>query len=274
MVVVGVAVVVAVGTLALGPMTWLTAIEAAAHLRIDRSTLYKLARQGLLRPDGRVGCAPRWSQGRRGVSLSVDQLRRLLEALGALDSDIGRALLTIAWTGVRKGELVALRWEDYAEGELWIRRAVYRGVEGPTKTDDPRRVAVVGPLAETIAQQRRQLVASQHPALSKGLMFPAAMRQARAGATRRDGKVRWYRSAGALDKPLIDACRAAGVPEISCHALRRTFEQLLRLAGVDQLVRRSLAGWRSERAQAIYAQVDPSERAAAAAALVRLVGGT
>jgi hypothetical protein len=38
-------------------------------------------------------------------------------------------------------------------------------------------------------------------------------------------------------------------------------------------VRRSLAGWRTEEAQAIYATVDRSERDAAAAAFVQLVAG-
>jgi len=37
----------------------------------------------------------------------------------------------------------------------------------------------------------------------------------------------------------------------------------MREAGVDQLVRRALAGWRSEKAQAIYATVNKDERDAA-----------
>lgn len=44
--------------------------------------------------------------------------------------------------------------------------------------------------------------------------------------------------------------------DISAHSLRRTWENLLREAGVEQLVRRSMAGWRSEKAQAIYATVN------------------
>lgn len=51
------------------------------------------------------------------------------------------------------------------------------------------------------------------------------------------------------------------------------WENLLRAAGVDQLVRRALAGWRSERAQEIYATVAKEERDAAGTAIVDLVGG-
>ena len=47
----------------------------------------------------------------------------------------------------------------------------------------------------------------------------------------------------------------------------------LRQAGVDELVRRSLAGWRSDDAQEIYAGVDKREGAAAGDAMVQLVMG-
>lgn len=63
----------------------------------------------------------------------------------------------------------------------------------------------------------------------------------------------------------------AGITDISGHSLRRTWENLLRVAGVDQLVRRAMAGWRTERAQAIYATVAKEEREAAGEAMVNLV---
>ena len=47
----------------------------------------------------------------------------------------------------------------------------------------------------------------------------------------------------------------------------------MRKAGVDKLVRRAVAGWRSEEAQAIYATVKDEEREAAAQAVVDLVFG-
>lgn len=77
----------------------------------------------------------------------------------------------------------------------------------------------------------------------------------------------------ALDKPLRKVVDAAEVTPITLHSLRRTFEDLLRSAGVDVLVRRAMAGWRSEGAQRIYANVNPAEREAAGDALVALVNG-
>jgi len=81
----------------------------------------------------------------------------------------------------------------------------------------------------------------------------------------------WYRSPTIFAKPLAMVVEATGIVAISAHSLRRTWENLARKAGVDQLVRRALAGWRTEKAQAIYATVDKSERDAAGAAFVGLV---
>jgi len=189
-----------------------------------------------------------------------------------LAEDVARLLLTAAWTGMRRGEILALRWEDYVDGELRVERSVWRRQEKSTKTDDPRRIVVVKPLAEVLAEQRRWLVATQHPGLSSGLVFPASPLQARAGAKRRGtDEMSWYRSPTIFKEPLRKVVDAAGITDISAHSLRRTWENLMREAGVDQLVRRALSGWRTERAQAIYATVAKEERDAAGAAVVRLV---
>jgi integrase len=74
-----------------------------------------------------------------------------------------------------------------------------------------------------------------------------------------------------LDRPLKKIVEKAKLPRISVHSFRRTYENLLRQAGVDDLVRRTLAGWRREGTQAIYAGVAPEERAIAARKLVALV---
>ena len=97
-------------------------------------------------------------------------------------------------------------------------------------------------------------------------------KHAKGGQTRRGvDELSWHRRENVLDAPLRKVVEAAGITPISLHSLRRTYENLLRKAGVDDLVRRSMAGWRSEEAQRIYANVDPEERQAAAKALVALV---
>jgi len=228
-------------------------------------------------PEGRT-------KGARGTALTLTQFRLALAAIIALvevkergkgiSPDVARMMLTIAWTGVRRGELMALRFTDMVEGELRIERSVYRRGEKATKTDDPRRITMVQPLAEVLGAQRRWLLEMQHPGLASGLVFPASPRHAQAGATRRDvDELSWYRSPSILDEPLKRVVKAAKIPPISPQSFRRTWENILREAGVDQLVRRALAGWRTEKAQGIYATVDRRERDAASEAVAKLVMG-
>jgi len=221
-------------------------------------------------PEGRT-------QGRRGRVLSIDEFRVFIAKVQELagndvSEDVARMMLTVAWTGMRKGEVIALKWSDYVDGELRVERSVWKRQEKSTKTDDPRRIVVVEPLRAVLAAQRRWLLENQHPGLESGLVFPASLNQARGGATRRGvDKLSWYRAPNVLAKPMAKVVKKADITDISAHSLRRTWENLLRAAGVDQLVRRALAGWRTEKAQAIYATVAKEERDAAGSAVVNLV---
>ena len=55
----------------------------------------------------------------------------------------------LAWSGLRRGEARALRWEDV--GEKWI---LVTGGKGGTKSRKPRRVPISGPLAAIVARLR------------------------------------------------------------------------------------------------------------------------
>ena len=251
------------------------------RLRVLRQVLETALEDGLIRenPARKVrGLPEKRTKGKRGTALTAGQLRtfvrttRDMARAGELSEDIGRMLLTLAFTGMRRGECLALRWDDWVGDELHIERAIWRGIEQGTKTDDPRRVSVVGPFADILKEQKLWLEEIEHPGRVSGLIFPASPRHARAAATRRGQKeLSWFRSGSTLDTPIARVVRASGVPEISCHSFRRTWEDLLRRAGVDDLVRRSMAGWRTDDAQAIYAGIDKSERAEATLNLLRMV---
>jgi integrase len=239
------------------------------------------AREVSTLPEGRT-------KGARGTALSAEQVKAFIDAIPrcvrpekkrgekqpeGITADIARALYVFAWTGMRAGEIVALSWSDIRDGEISVEHSVWRGTKKSDKTDDPRRITVVSPLVAILEEQRRWLLTSQHPGLESGLVFPANPQQANAGASRRKGEVLWFRSQSTFQDAIAYVCKAAKVPRISPHALRRTFEDLTRQAGVEQLVRRAIHGWRSERAQGIYATVTRDERDAAASAVVRLVLG-
>jgi len=217
------------------------------------------------------------TKGRRGTALDPDQFRLFIATVAQMAGveiagDVARLILILAWTGMRMGEARALRWSDLQDGELYVQRSVWRGEEKCTKTDDPRLIALVEPATRVLEEQRQWLLTEQHPGLASGLVFPTGARHAQAGASRRHSdEVRWFRSGSVLNEALAKITAKAKLPPISPHSLRRTWEGLLRQAGVDQLVRRAMAGWRSERAQAIYSSVARSERNAAVDAVRRIV---
>jgi integrase len=221
----------------------------------------------------------RRTRGARGRHLSVEQFRHFVQTVPRSDvkEDVARLLLTIAWTGCRIGEALALLWEDYRGDELYVTRSVWRGqVREMTKTgeddDDPRIVWVLDPLVVVLREQRQWLLSTQHPGLASGLMFPANPRQARAGATRRDSDdVRWYRSATTAANALAKVIAEAKLQRITLHSLRRTIENLDRRAGTEAMVRRASRGWVTEAAQEIYSEVGREDRIAAGQNLLRYV---
>lgn len=116
------------------------------------------------------------------------------------------------------------------------------------KTDDPRPVTIMGPLAQVLDEQRRWLVAKQHEALSSRLMFLASPKQrAQAAARFPDRLATWFRCGSCLNKPLREIVKRAGITPVSPHSFRRTMENLARRAGVDDRVRRAQAGSRRAR---------------------------
>jgi hypothetical protein len=68
----------------------------------------------------------------------------------------GAIFLTAAFTGLRRGELLALRWRDIDfEGEaIRVEGSVDRGVSGTTKSDKGRNVPMVEPVAQALARLR------------------------------------------------------------------------------------------------------------------------
>lgn len=76
---------------------------------------------------------------RRGRALTAIEISRLCADLDARSHTI---VCTLAWTGLRPGELRALRWGDLRDGSLLIQHAVSSDAIGPTKTGKSRNVSL------------------------------------------------------------------------------------------------------------------------------------
>jgi integrase len=190
--------------------------------------------------------------------LSADELAELLEHV----PEQWRAMVTVAaFTGLRWGELSALRWEDLDReaGLIRVRRNNWKGKIGPVKTRRARRDPPLSPPVERVlAARRRELMRIQHPGFRQGWIFPAPHGGVYAG--------------NPLCRVLSKLCISAELTEITPHGLRRTYNDLLRRVA-DGMVVRSIIGHADQAMTEAYSQVDAGEKRAAAAAVVELVLG-
>lgn len=137
--------------------------------------------------------------------------------------------VTAAWTGMRQGELLGLRWEDVdlERGSLVVRRSLSRlpGKRGTRyvltepKTDRSRRTVPLLPEVVTVLRAVRKAQLDRPGKLDQGLVFctPAGSPLDGSTVTRAFGR----------------AVAAAGLPKVRMHDLRHAFASYLIQSGVD-----------------------------------------
>lgn len=203
---------------------------------------------------------------RESATLSGEQLGVLLAAVKRQYPTWWPEVTVMAFSGMRPGELYELRWGDIDEaaGVVHIERAHRRGDVHGTKTDEPRDAALTDELRDAFKAQRQHLVRVQHPGLleahEKGpLVFPAA--------------TGGHRGPEALLKVLRLAGKAAGIPtKVGPQVMRRTFNTLAVLSGVDRIVLRAQLGHTEEEMTERYAGVPAEAKAEAVGRVIALTG--
>jgi integrase len=191
--------------------------------------------------------------------LEPEQLRALLEAARSTCPWHYPVFATLAYTGMRTSEALALKWSDIDEraGIIHVRRGQVRGNVGTTKTGKTRTVALDETLAAILREHRQQMVANQIPGLHKGWVFVSETGDLRYGTT--------------LRKPLQQACKAAGIERrFTPHGFRRTFNNLLRQV-TTTTVQKALTGHATDRMAEHYSHVAAEEKKVAVGAVVSLV---
>lgn len=159
--------------------------------------------------------------------LTFEEAARLVSAAQG-----ARPMIVIALrTGLRQGELLALRWEDVdlAAGRVVVRQAVYDGVTDTPKGGRTREV----PLSDEARTALRELPSR----FAGGLVF---------GGTK--GAAKW---------PLWSACRRAGLRRIGWHVLRHTFASHLVMRGVSLRAVQELLGHTDLKMTMRYAHLSP-----------------
>jgi integrase len=129
-----------------------------------------------------------------------------------------------AYTGLRLGELLALRWEDVdvAGRRLVVHRAVSAGIEGPTKSWQARFI----PLADPAADALQRLVARGHYTQRDDYVFCSRLgRRVDASAVRR--RFKRARDAAGLRPLRFHALRHAAGSLVARHADARFVQGFL-----------------------------------------------
>ena len=190
---------------------------------------------------------PKRSGGKRRErrTLDIRQLEVFLTSLRTVTPQRFAEAFTLAYTGLRPGEVYALRWEDLdlEGGAIPIDKAVWHQEVGRPKTDDSRVVPLTPLMIEVLQVHRREMILEQHRGVSTGLVFPSI-----------NGK---YRGGGTLLKPFALATAEAQIDiHVTPQVLRRSFNTIMRAMKVDQVVLRAMMGHSSAEMTDRYTGVD------------------
>ena len=172
--------------------------------------------------------------------LSVEECQRLL---ALCDSHLRPIVTTALNTGMRKGEILSLKWEDVdlKHGFLHIKE---------TKNGERKEVPINGTLKHTLSGLPRRL----------------------------DGGHVFYDPK--TDKPYQDvkksfatACRKAGITDFHFHDLRHTYASHLVMAGVDLTTVKELLGHKNLTMTLRYSHLSPTHKVKAVEALDTILNG-
>ncbi len=185
--------------------------------QVISSAMQLAIQQHLIPQDPTDGCALPKTEHREMQTLSADQLAAFL--LEAKHSGVFEMYYIELATGLRRGELLGLKWEDidFSTQTLRVRRQVGRingeVREAPLKTKNAYRTISLGTDAVGILKQQRE----KHP--SSSYVFPGPT----GGPIAPDSVLHMLHRV--LDR--------AGLPELRFHDLRHTFATLALQNGVD-----------------------------------------
>jgi integrase len=160
-----------------------------------------------------------------------------------------RALyLTAAMTGLRQGELLALRWQDidWAAGRIRVRQSFVRGEFGTPKS---RRSTRSVPLADQVAVELERHFQRSAFEADADLVFCHPHTGAPLDRSR-------------LLKRFKAAARRAGIPRVRFHDLRHTFGTRMAAVGVPLRALQEWMGHRDFKTTLIYADYQPNEHEA------------
>ncbi len=145
---------------------------------------------------------------REGIALTPGQVRQLLAELA---EPYASMVLVAVLTGLRRGELFALRWGavDFERKAIHVRESVYEGHFSTPKTRSSVRTLPMGEALERVLLRLR----------TTDVAAGALVFRSRRGTALRPNNM--------LKRVIHPACARAGLPKVGWHDLRHTSATLL-----------------------------------------------
>ena len=184
--------------------------------QIISSALQLAIHQKLIAHNPAEGCALPRVERNEMKTLTADQLSAFLQE--AKNTGVFEMYYLELATGLRRGELLGLKWTDvdFHQGTITVRRQISRidgkVVEAPLKTKNAYRVIPLGEQALAVLQSQQEKTHSEYvfPSPNGGPISPDSVRNM-----------------------LRRVLKRAGLPYVRFHDLRHTFATLALQNGVD-----------------------------------------
>jgi len=174
----------------------------------------------------------------RGVKFPQQGLRKepkilnadaLAKVLAQLQEPYRSMVMFTALTGLRVGELLALRWKvvDLTAGTIRICESVFHGQVQMPKSERSIRTIPIGPQARLLLEEHRRRFAANRK--EEDLLFPNQV-----GGPHRENNL--------LERVLKPAAKAAGLGRVTWHQLRHIHASVLHDIGVPAKIAQQQLG--------------------------------
>ena len=224
-----------------------------------RVALDQAVAQGLILKNPALSCKAPVTRPKGMQVLTGEEIQRLL--IQAKEDGCFELLLLELTTGLRRGEILALRWDDldFRTGTLRVERQVQR-IQGKLAVSQPktrascRSILLPAPVLEILAQYRQSV--------SSHWMFPSPKKE--------DSPL----DPAAVRKKLSAVLKRAGCPAARFHDLRHTFATSALEHGMDVKTLSTVIGHVSSATTLnVYAHVTDEMRQKAADKIDRAITG-